>query len=126
MFQDLEVEKKVVVSMVNGLGSVEIGKVVNLSERFVVVDFPHHGVREFYRNTGVSVRGEAAGKLLQEYDLAVKEVGTECPHCGIMQRNFFMACELLQGGKNFHCFYCNKLLWLDLDGNAKKVLPPNE
>lgn len=124
--KDLKVGSRVVVSVVPD-EEAAICEVIELSKKIIVVESvarsssQHPWWREFNRNTGINVGGEKYGKILQEYDFAVKEVGMECPHCGVMQKNFFMACEFLQGGKNCNCFYCKKLLWFSLDGSTKKV-----
>lgn len=117
--KDLKCGDLVVVSVVPKAGA-EIGTVANLSETFIGIKA--QGVyQEYCRDTGFSPGGEEFGKILQEYEIAIKEAGMECPHCGAGQKNFFMACELLQGGKNCKCFYCEKLIWLSPDGNAMKV-----
>lgn len=131
MLKKLTSKDKVIVSIVPD--TIEIGEVSNISKNRIIVRkslsviiseppyLPRY--REFYRNTGVSIRGEEFGKILQEDDLAIKEVAMVCPYtsCGKAQRNFFMAKEFLQGGKNCNCFYCKKLIWLNLDGSTKKV-----
>ncbi|MEK7568689.1 MAG: hypothetical protein AAB497_01075 [Patescibacteria group bacterium] len=122
MFKDLKNRDRVAVSTVSGVYA-EIWEVEVASGDTLLVKSTSRPIthRVFSRVTGESVRGDETGKILQEYDIAIKEVGMECPYCGVSQRNFFMACELLQGGKNCNCFYCKKLLWLSPDGNTKKV-----
>lgn len=125
MFRNLEAGENVVISVVSDK-EVEVGEILSVSKRLLVVKSkPPHPPRwrEFYRDTGVNVKGEKFGKLLQEDDLAIKEVAVVCPHtsCGKSQRNFFMAKESLQGGKNFNCFYCKELIWVDTNGNIKRV-----
>lgn len=124
--KDLKVGDMVVISVVPD-EEAALCNVVELSEKIIVVESAvksssrHPWWREFNRDTGINVGGEKYGKILQEYDLAIKEVGMECPHCGVSQRNFFMACEFLQGRKNCNCFYCGKILCLNLDGSTKKI-----
>lgn len=122
--KDLKVGDKVVFSIVPEKEA-SVGEVINLSKKVIVVKDPscHPWWREFSRDSGANINGEKYGGILKEYELAIKEVGMECPYpkCGVSQRNFFMAGEFLQGGKNCNCFYCGKLLWLNLDGRTKKV-----
>lgn len=119
--KDLKVGSRVVVSVVPD-EEAAICEVIELSKKIVVKSHSRHPWwRYFNRESGVNIDGEKHGKILGEYEIAIKEVGMECPHCHLLQRNFFMAGEFLQGGKNCNCFYCKKLIWLNLDGSAKKV-----
>lgn len=123
--KDLEVGSQVFISIVPD-EEVAICEVIELSKKIIVVkssksNSRHPWWREFVRESGINTSGEKHGKILQEYEIAIKEVGVKCPYCGISQRNFFMACEFLQGGKNLNCFYCGKFLWLSVDGSTKKV-----
>lgn len=124
--KDLKVGDTVVISVVPGeeaaiCGVIELSKKIIVVESVVRSSSQHPWWREFKRDTGINVGGEKYGKILQEDEIAIKEVGVECPHCGLLQKNFFVACEFLQGGKNCNCFYCKKLLWLSIDGSTKKV-----
>lgn len=121
--KDLKVGDTVVISVVPE-EEAAICEVIELSKKIIVVKAHsrHPWWRYFNRESGINIDGEKYGKILKEYEIAIKEVGMECPHCGLLQKNFFMACEFLQKGKNCNCFYCKKLLWLDLEGNTKKVI----
>lgn len=117
--KDLKRGDLVVISMVPGVGA-EIGTIVTRSERLTIVKSQGE-YYEFYCDTGFSVRGEEFGKIMRDdCGLAIKEVpGIVCPHCGVSQKNFFMANEFLQGGKNFNCYNCDQLLWLRIDGDVR-------
>lgn len=117
MFCNLKTGERVVVSVIPEV-RVEIGEVVSLSKRIIVIRSPRLiWWREFDRRTGTSVRGECFGKLLGPYDLAIRETReVECTSCGVPQKNFFMAHEYLSGGKNFICYNCGEVLWISVDG----------
>lgn len=114
--KDLGIGDSVVISGIPGK-KVEIGTVVINHERhklIVVKVSSRQRWLYFDHETGTSADGR---KILQEYDLAIKEAPEiKCPHCHVLQKNFFMAGEFLEGGKRFFCYHCGNPIFLFLDG----------
>ena len=116
--KDLGIGDSVVISSIPGK-KVEIGTVVNNHRRHKLIVVKVYSRQRwlylYYDNeTGTSADGR---KILQEDDLAIKEAPEiKCPHCHVLQKNFFMAGEFLEGGKRFFCYHCGNPIFLFLDG----------